>query len=159
MPSFSSSSLMKRSVSYFAALIHQNYTILGVRRINPSSTARSQPHSTSVSSESIHLTDNFVRRMKELQANEHEEKMLRLSIEAGGCSGFQYSFSLDDKTNSDDRIFEREGVKLVVDNISYDFVKGSTVDYVEELIRSAFQVASNPSAVGGCSCKSSFIVG
>ncbi|KAK1389651.1 iron-sulfur assembly protein IscA-like 2, mitochondrial [Heracleum sosnowskyi] len=95
----------------------------------------------------------------ELQAHEDAEKMLRLSIEAGGCSGFQYKFSLDDKTNSDDRIFEREGVKLVVDNISYDFVKGSTVDYVEELIRSAFQVASNPSAVGGCSCKSSFIVG
>lgn len=84
--------------------------------------------------------------------------MLRLSIEAGGCSGFQYNFSLDDKGNDDDRIFEREGVKLVVDKISLDFVKGATVDYVEELIRSAFQVSSNPSAVGGCSCKSSFMV-
>ncbi|CDP06218.1 unnamed protein product [Coffea canephora] len=56
------------------------------------------------------------------------------------------------------KIFERKGVKLVVDKISLDFVKGATVDYVEELIRSAFQVSTNPIAVGGCSCKSSFVV-
>ncbi|XP_076882228.1 iron-sulfur assembly protein IscA-like 2, mitochondrial [Bidens hawaiensis] len=96
--------------------------------------------------------------MKELQANEAKEKMLRLSIEAGGCSGFQYNFELEEKPNDDDRIFERDGVKLVVDTISLGFVKGATVDYVEELIRSGFQVAENPSAVGGCSCKSSFMV-
>lgn len=84
--------------------------------------------------------------------------MLRLSVETGGCSGFQYAFNLDDRFNSDDRVFEKEGIKLVVDNISYDFVKGATVDYVEELIRSAFIVTENPSAVGGCSCKSSFMV-
>ncbi|WRX23642.1 FeS cluster biogenesis - like 2 [Theobroma cacao] len=101
-----------------------------------------------------------LQRMKELQASEESshEKVLRLSVETGGCSGFQYVFDLDDKTNPDDRVFEREGVKLVVDNISYDFVKGATVDYVEELIRSAFLVTTNPSAVGGCSCKSSFMV-
>ncbi|MBA0581385.1 hypothetical protein Gorai_023566, partial [Gossypium raimondii] len=67
--------------------------------------------------------------------------MLRLSVETGGCSGFQYVFDLDDKTNQDDRVFERGGVKLIVDNISYDFVKGATVDYIEELIRSAFLVS------------------
>ncbi|KAL0338632.1 UNVERIFIED_CONTAM: Iron-sulfur assembly protein IscA-like 2, mitochondrial [Sesamum angustifolium] len=61
--------------------------------------------------------------MKELQAEEASQRLLRLSIEAGGCSG----------------IFEQDGVKLVVDNVSFDFVKGATVDYVEELIRSAFQ--------------------
>ncbi|WOH06182.1 hypothetical protein DCAR_0625605 [Daucus carota subsp. sativus] len=127
-PSSSSSSLIKRAVPFLAARIH-NCTILTIRRRNSSSAAR----------------------MQELQTGEDTEKMLRLSIEAGGCSGFQYKFSLDDETNSDDR--------LVVDNISYDFVKGSTVDYVQELTRSAFQVASNPSAVGGCSCKSSFTVG
>nr|BAD03865.1 hypothetical protein [Oryza sativa Japonica Group] len=71
--------------------------------------------------------------------------MLRLSVEAGGCSGLQYSFSLDVKKNSDDRyanfpdwIFEKDGVKLVVDDVSYDFVKGATVDYEEELIHSTF---------------------
>ncbi|KAJ6407896.1 hypothetical protein OIU84_011244, partial [Salix udensis] len=66
--------------------------------------------------------------------------MLRLGVETGGCSGFQYVFDLDDKTNPDDRVFETGGVRLVVDNISYDFLKGATVDYVEELIRSAFIV-------------------
>ncbi|KAM0880449.1 hypothetical protein ACQ4PT_033571 [Festuca glaucescens] len=99
-------------------------------------------------------------RLKELHAKEPsaEGKMLRVSVEAGGCSGFQYSFYLDNKKNSEDRIFEKDGVKLVVDDISYDFVKGATVDYEEELIRSAFVVSTNPSAVGGCSCKSSFMV-
>uniref|UniRef100_A0A804LX36 Core domain-containing protein n=1 Tax=Zea mays TaxID=4577 RepID=A0A804LX36_MAIZE len=85
-------------------------------------------------------------------------RMLRLSVEAGGCSGFQYSFALDDKKNADDRFFETDGVRLVVDDISYNFVKGATVDYEEELIRSTFVVSTNPSAVGGCSCKSSFMV-
>ncbi|XP_074379086.1 iron-sulfur assembly protein IscA-like 2, mitochondrial isoform X1 [Apium graveolens] len=176
MSSSSSRSLINRAVPFITARIRRNNRILITRFSSSSST---QPLSEPQSSESIHMTDSFVRerrtrcsnlkcfimtfiklnRMKELQVDEDKEKMLRLSIEAGGCSGFQYNFALDDKTNSDDRIFERDGVKLVVDNISYDFVKGSTVDYVEELIRSAFQVASNPSAVGGCSCKSSFMVG
>ncbi|RCV30887.1 hypothetical protein SETIT_6G132200v2 [Setaria italica] len=103
---------------------------------------------------------NTLQRLKQLHGKEPsaEGKMLRLSVEAGGCSGFQYSFSLDDKKNPDDRVFETDGVKLVVDDISYDFVKGATVDYEEELIRSAFVVSTNPSAVGGCSCKSSFMV-
>ncbi|XP_077235776.1 iron-sulfur cluster biosynthesis family protein [Tasmannia lanceolata] len=110
--------------------------------------------------DALHMTDNCIRRIKELRDKEPtaEGKMLRLSVETGGCSGFQYVFLLDDKTNEDDRVFEKEGVKLVVDKISYDFVKGATVDYVEELIRSAFLVSTNPSAVGGCSCKSSFMV-
>ena len=98
--------------------------------------------------------------MKELEATESSSdgKLLRLSVETGGCSGFQYVFNLDDRINLDDKVFEKEGIKLVVDNISYDFVKGATVDYVEELIRSAFVVTENPSAVGGCSCKASFMV-
>ncbi|KAI4991002.1 iron-sulfur assembly protein IscA-like 2, mitochondrial [Hordeum vulgare subsp. vulgare] len=110
--------------------------------------------------EVVSMTDNCVRRLKELHTKEPSAKgnMLRLSVEAGGCSGFQYTFSLDNKENADDRVFEKNGVKLVVDNVSYDFVKGSTVDYVEELISSAFVVSTNPSAVGGCSCKSSFMV-
>ncbi|KAG6522896.1 hypothetical protein ZIOFF_020051 [Zingiber officinale] len=121
------------------------------------------------SPDAIHMTENCVRRLKELQTTEssNEGKMLRLAVETGGCSGFQYVFCLDDKKDSDDRVFEKDGVKLVVDNVSYDFVKGASVDYAEELIRSAFQVntyywkyivVTNPSAVGGCSCKSSFMV-
>ncbi|KAL3382041.1 hypothetical protein AABB24_001894 [Solanum stoloniferum] len=145
LSSSSSSSMIRRVVPFFTTRIRQNYRLL-----NSSASALSQPQSQSQSqveaTDSVVMTENCVRRIKELQAGEHKEKMLRLSVEAGGCSGFQYEFSLDDKTNSDDRIFEHEGVKLVVDNVSFDFVKGATVDYVEELIRSAFQV-----------CKSSFL--
>ncbi|KAK3226843.1 hypothetical protein Dsin_006705 [Dipteronia sinensis] len=78
--------------------------------------------------------------MKELQATENGKSVLSLGVETGGCSGLQYVFDLDDKINQDDRVFEREGIKLVIDDISYDFVKAATTDYVEELIRSAFVV-------------------
>ncbi|KAG2686604.1 hypothetical protein I3843_09G013700 [Carya illinoinensis] len=152
-------SLIQRLAPYLAGRIRQNQRLLS--SVSSSSAlyeASPTPSSPSTSPDAVHLTDNW--RMKELQGTEAlgGKKMLRLCVETGGCSGFQYVFDLDDKTSSDDRIFEREGVKLVIDNISYDFVKGATVDYVEELIRSAFVVTENPSAVGGCSCKSSFMV-
>ncbi|CAH9145045.1 unnamed protein product [Cuscuta epithymum] len=152
-----SRSLILRAVPFLASRIRQNSLFI---RSRPSSSSAIPEKQTDFKTQekAVFMTENCVRRLKELQASEPKEKMLRLSIEAGGCSGFQYEFSLDDKTNADDRIFEKDGVKLVVDNISLDFVKGATVDYVEELIRSAFQVSTNPSAVGGCSCKSSFMV-
>ncbi|XP_031274264.1 iron-sulfur assembly protein IscA-like 2, mitochondrial isoform X2 [Pistacia vera] len=141
-----SRSVYQRLTPYFASRIRKNHRLLSF--IQPPSL------------EDIHMTDSCIKRMKELQATEtsEEKPMLRLGVETGGCSGFQYVFDLDNKTNPDDRVFEKEGVKLVIDNISYDFVKGATIDYVEELIRSAFVVSTNPSAVGGCSCKSSFMV-
>ncbi|KAF4364209.1 hypothetical protein CsatB_016526 [Cannabis sativa] len=149
--------------SYFSAQIRRNHRLLSsasssALHVAPSSSSPST--STSSSPDAVHMTENCVQRMKELYSSEPSsgEKMLRLSVENGGCSGFQYVFDLDEKTNPDDRVFEKEGVKLIVDSISYDFVKGATVDYVEELIRSAFVVSTNPSAVGGCSCKSSFMV-
>ncbi|XP_010654084.1 iron-sulfur assembly protein IscA-like 2, mitochondrial isoform X1 [Vitis vinifera] len=171
-----SRSVLRRLHTFIAARIRQNQALL----LTTSALHHSPSPSQSPSLDAIQMTDNCVQRIKELQTNEAsmKDKMLRLSVETGGCSGFQYVFLLDDKTNSDDRIFERDGVKLVVDKISYDFVKGATVDYVEELIRSAFLksplkrlqllskrhldcekvVSTNPSAVGGCSCKSSFMV-
>ncbi|KAI7751298.1 hypothetical protein M8C21_002860 [Ambrosia artemisiifolia] len=151
----SSRSSIKRVVPIFAARIRHNSRLLSSAS---SSVLVNDPQSSSSVQESVHLSDNCVRRMKELQADEAKEKMLRLSIEAGGCSGFQYNFALEENPNNDDRIFERDGVKLAVDTISLGFVKGATVDYVEELIRSGFQVAENPTAVGGCSCKSSFMM-
>ncbi|KAE8684840.1 Iron-sulfur cluster assembly 2-like protein [Hibiscus syriacus] len=153
-----SKSLPLRISPFFIARIKQNHKLLS-SSFSSSSSALHESSSESFESPSldaVHMTDSCIKRMKELQSSDN--KMLRLSVETGGCSGFQYVFDLDDKTNPDDRAFVREGVKLVVDDISYDFVKGATVDYVEELIRSAFVVTTNPSAVGGCSCKSSFMV-
>ncbi|KAJ9184477.1 hypothetical protein P3X46_004197 [Hevea brasiliensis] len=155
------SSLIHRITPFLTTRIRRNHRMLSSSSaLREASSPSTSPSPSPSLDEAIHLTDNCVRRMKELQASEGlaEEKMLRLGVETGGCSGFQYVFDLDSKINPDDRVFERAGVKLVVDNISYDFVKGATVDYVEELIRSAFLVTTNPSAVGGCSCKSSFMV-
>uniref|UniRef100_A0A9I9DMG9 Core domain-containing protein n=1 Tax=Cucumis melo TaxID=3656 RepID=A0A9I9DMG9_CUCME len=153
-------SLIQRVTPYLVARIKENQRLLSSSATayqEASSLSSSPSPSPSAPVDTIHMTDSCIRRMKELQ-DPKEEKMLRLSVETGGCSGFQYVFNLDGKTTPDDRIYEKEGVKLVVDNISYDFVKGATIDYVEELIRSAFVVSTNPSAVGGCSCKSSFMV-
>nr|AAM64402.1 unknown [Arabidopsis thaliana] len=155
-----SRSLVKRVSPYLAGRIRENHRLLNFSSASAikeaSSSSSSQPESSS--NDVVHLSDNCIRRMKELQSSEPEKKMLRLGVETGGCSGFQYKFELDNRTNPDDRVFEKNGVKLVVDNVSYDLVKGATIDYEEELIRAAFVVAVNPSAVGGCSCKSSFMV-
>ncbi|MDE2434625.1 MAG: iron-sulfur cluster insertion protein ErpA [Sphingomonadales bacterium] len=83
--------------------------------------------------------------------------ILRLSVEGGGCSGFQYKFGLSDAPAGDDLIVETDGVTLVVDPVSLDLVAGSTVDYVESLGGSAFQV-TNPNAASGCGCGSSFSI-
>ncbi|KAJ6661303.1 hypothetical protein lerEdw1_015440 [Lerista edwardsae] len=85
-------------------------------------------------------------------------EFLRLQVEGGGCSGFQYKFSLDTVINSDDRVFEQGGARVVVDSDSLNFVKGAMVDFNQELIRSSFQVVNNPQAELGCSCGSSFSV-
>ncbi|KAJ4783263.1 Iron-sulfur cluster biosynthesis family protein [Rhynchospora pubera] len=148
-----SRSILRRMAPWITEKVRTNQRLLLSSAVAQSSPSPQSP-------EPVHMTDNCIRRLKELCAKEESSdgKMLRLSVEAGGCSGFQYSFSLDKNKTTDDRIFEKDGVKLVVDSVSYDFVKGATVDYVEELIRSAFLVVENPSAVGGCSCKSSFMI-
>ncbi|CAL5011977.1 unnamed protein product [Urochloa decumbens] len=163
MASSSTRPLLRRLAALAGGRVRANHRLLSS---SPSAVSAERASQSPVEQEVVRLTEGCVRnfntlqRLKELHGKEPsaEGKMLRLRVEAGGCSGFQYSFSLDDKKNSDDRVFETDGVKLVVDDISYDFVKGATVDYEEELIRSAFVVSTNPSAVGGCSCKSSFMV-
>jgi iron-sulfur cluster insertion protein len=82
---------------------------------------------------------------------------LRLAVEGGGCSGFQYRFGLADGPAGDDAVSETDGVLLLVDPVSLDLVQGCTVDFVESLGGSAFQVA-NPNAASGCGCGSSFSV-
>lgn len=82
---------------------------------------------------------------------------LRLSVEGGGCSGFQYRFGLAEGIEDDDLVVETDGVKLVVDPVSLDLVAGSLVDFVDSLGGSAFKV-ENPLAAAGCGCGSSFAV-
>jgi iron-sulfur cluster insertion protein len=83
--------------------------------------------------------------------------VLRLSVEGGGCSGFQYKFGLADSVEPDDIIAETDGVRLVVDSISLDLVEGARVDFVDSLGGAAFKV-ENPNAASGCGCGTSFSV-
>ena len=104
----------------------------------------------------VSLTAAAARRIGALIAAEgNPGLMLRLAVSGGGCSGFQYGFSFDDARNEDDRIFERDGVKLVVDETSLDLLVGAEVDFVEDLVGSSFQVR-NPNASSSCGCGSSF---
>jgi iron-sulfur cluster assembly accessory protein len=105
----------------------------------------------------IALAPNAAKRIAAIAAKQGKPALLRLSVEGGGCSGFQYKFGLTDAPEADDTVSETDGVRLVVDSVSLDLVAGCVVDYVESLGGSAFQV-SNPQAASGCGCGSSFSV-
>lgn len=106
-------------------------------------------------SETLTLTPAAAKRVAVIAARQAKPAILRLSVEGGGCSGFQYKFDLAPGAEGDDRISETDGVKLVVDPVSLDLVAGSVVDFVEALGGAAFKV-ENPQAAAGCGCGSSF---
>ena len=104
---------------------------------------------------SLQITPNAAKRL--LQMNKgSSDRMLRVLIDPGGCHGFQYKMDLTDIKNQEDTLFERDGAKVIVDPTTLDMIKGSKLDYVEELIGSAFQVIDNPRAETSCGCKISF---
>jgi iron-sulfur cluster insertion protein len=110
-----------------------------------------------VSEPQIILTENAARRVAWIAARQDKPAILRLAVDGGGCAGFTYKFELTGEAESDDAIVETDGVKLVVDPISLDLVRGSAVDFVEDLGGAAFKV-TNPNAQSGCGCGSSFSV-
>ena len=103
------------------------------------------------------LSPSAAARVATIAAKQGKPAILRLSVEGGGCSGFQYKFGLADGAEADDLVVERDGVTLVVDSVSLDLVAGSVVDYVESLGGAAFKV-ENPQAASGCGCGSSFAI-
>lgn len=105
--------------------------------------------------ETLTLTESAAKRVAWIAEKQAKPAILRLSVEGGGCSGFQYKFDLTETADSDDSISETDGVKLVIDPISLDLVGGSVVDFVESLGGAAFKV-ENPQAAAGCGCGSSF---
>lgn len=105
----------------------------------------------------IILTPSAAARVAAIAERQGKPAILRLAVEGGGCSGFQYRFGLAESIEGDDLSVEQDGVKLVVDSVSLDLVRGSAVDYVEDLGGSAFKV-TNPNAASGCGCGSSFSV-
>jgi len=105
----------------------------------------------------ISLTENAAKRVAWIAERQSKPAILRLAVDGGGCAGFTYKFELANQAESDDEIAERDGVKLVVDPVSLDLVRGSAVDFVEDLGGATFKVL-NPNAQSGCGCGSSFSV-
>lgn len=111
--------------------------------------------STSEGRKGFRITEAAVDRLKELGSG--SDTMLRVRVDAGGCSGFQYRFDLERGSPGErDTVFEKDGQKVVVDDVSLSLVEGATLDYVEEIIKQSFQVVDNPNAELGCGCGSSF---
>ena len=107
---------------------------------------------------SITLTDNFVKRLKELQTLEKSpDLMLRIRVDGGGCQGFEYAFIPETQKNDDDHIYEKNGAVVIVDEISLPFLENSEVDYVDDLIGAHFKI-NNPNATSSCGCGTSFSV-
>ena len=104
----------------------------------------------------IQVTDRAIAKVKELVAEEQNPHLqLRVFVTGGGCSGFQYGFSFDDAHQEDDTEVEKDGVKVVVDGLSYQYLVWSVVDYSESLTGSQF-VVNNPNATSTCGCGASF---
>ena len=107
--------------------------------------------------EAIALSPAAAARVAKIAERQGKAAILRLSVEGGGCAGFQYRFELADGTESGDTVVDTDGVRLAVDEVSLDLVRGSVVDFVESLGGAAFQVR-NPQAASGCGCGTSFSI-
>lgn len=102
------------------------------------------------------FTDNAAAKVADLIAEEgNPELKLRVFVQGGGCSGFQYGFTFDDAVNEDDTLFEKNGVTLLVDSMSFQYLVGAEIDYKEDINGSQF-VIKNPNAQTTCGCGSSF---
>lgn len=106
----------------------------------------------------LDFSDSAARKLKALQDEEgNPDLMLRVSVYGGGCSGFQYTFSLDEEIKPADKTVEKDGVTLIIDQASYQYLSGSEVDFSEGLEGAMF-VVNNPNATSTCGCGASFSV-
>lgn len=113
-----------------------------------------------MSTKELLISDSAAKQITHLleKTGQAEGAMLRITVTGGGCSGFQYNFDFDDKTNADDDVvFEKDGVKVVTDTLSLDFLDQAQLDYVTDLGAAAFKIV-NPNAVASCGCGNSFAV-
>jgi len=105
----------------------------------------------------IGFSPSAAARVAQIAARQHKPAILRLAVEGGGCSGFQYRFGLAEAAEDDDIAIHTDGVTLVVDAMSFDLVRGGVVDFVDNLGGASFKV-ENPNATAGCGCGTSFSV-
>lgn len=104
----------------------------------------------------MQLKETAVAKLKDLLAEENKPRlMLRVFVQGGGCSGFQYGFTFDEEQNEDDFDFTYDGVKIVVDSMSMTYLQGATIDFKDDIMGSSFTI-DNPNAQTTCGCGSSF---
>ncbi len=115
------------------------------------------PHLVFMSDTQFSVSQSAAKRIAFLASKEARPVMMRVAVLGGGCSGFQYNFSFEEQRNDDDLVIERDGASVLVDATSLELLKGSELDYVEEMVGSAFQV-KNPNATSSCGCGNSFSV-
>jgi iron-sulfur cluster assembly accessory protein len=107
--------------------------------------------------QSIQITENAVKRVSHILRNEPQGSMLRVRVEGGGCSGFQYKFGFDVIQANDDLVIERDGVKVLIDAVSAPFLEGAAIDFIDDLMGQSFKI-TNPNATASCGCGTSFSV-
>lgn len=112
---------------------------------------------TDVSTPDVTLTASAAKRITAILAKQDGATFLRVSVEGGGCSGFSYKYDFAPAANADDLVIERDGARVVIDEMSLEFLKGSEIDFTNELIGAAFKI-NNPNATNGCGCGTSFSV-
>lgn len=105
----------------------------------------------------VTVTERAAKRITEIVADEKANTMLRVSVDGGGCSGFQYRFNLVADRETDDTVLTRDGATVLIDPISLGFLVGSEIDFVDELIGASFQIR-NPNATASCGCGTSFSI-
>jgi iron-sulfur cluster assembly accessory protein len=103
------------------------------------------------------VTERAARRVAQILAREPQGSMLRVSVNGGGCSGFQYAFDIVSERGADDFAIARDGVTVLVDSVSLDFLKGAKIDFVDDLMGQSFRI-DNPNATSSCGCGTSFSV-
>ncbi|HEY8581189.1 MAG TPA: iron-sulfur cluster insertion protein ErpA [Beijerinckiaceae bacterium] len=103
------------------------------------------------------VTDRAARRVAQILAKEPAGAMLRIAVNGGGCSGFQYAFDITPARAEDDVVIEKDGVSVLVDPVSLDFLRGARIDFVDDLIGQSFRI-DNPNATSSCGCGTSFSV-
>ena len=105
----------------------------------------------------IRVTERAARQISEILRREPPGTMLRVSVEGGGCSGFQYKFDMDRDRAADDLVIERDGATVLIDQISVGYLAGSEIDFVDDLIGASFRI-NNPQATASCGCGTSFSI-
>jgi iron-sulfur cluster assembly accessory protein len=105
--------------------------------------------------QNVIVTDSAIRKIASILGSEKEPSVLRVSVEGGGCSGFQYKFDIQRTADAEDIVIERDGAKVVIDPVSLQYLSGSRIDYADELIGAAFKI-ENPNATASCGCGTSF---